>query len=107
MSRPDPQWHIVVDAWLSLPYPEWYMDCFLSRLQPDEHPVAFLGTFAAAAAAAGTHAAALAGSGVRLEAHTAIMQGPSVLRCSAIGHACTLLCCFLPYGTNFPETVNI
>ena len=58
MGRPDPQWHIVVDSWLSLPYPEWYMDYFLGHLEPSRHPLAFLSTFAAAAdAAAGNPAA--------------------------------------------------
>jgi hypothetical protein len=50
----------VVDSWLSLPYPEWYMDYFLGHLEPSRHPLAFLGAFAAATtdAAAGDPAAA-------------------------------------------------
>ena len=50
------------------------MDYFLGRIQPDEHPVAFLGAFAAAAAAAGGPAGALPGGEVRHRAPTPIIQ---------------------------------
>lgn len=52
--RPDPQWHIVVDSWLSLPYPDWYSDYFLAHFQPELMPLPFLGAFAAATAADGS-----------------------------------------------------
>ena len=51
MHRPDPQWHIVVDSWLSLPYPDWYINYFLAHFQPDAQPLPFLAAFSAAAAA--------------------------------------------------------
>ena len=50
IRRPDPQWHIVVDSWLSLPYPDWYVDYFLAHFQPGAQPLPFLAAYSAAAA---------------------------------------------------------
>lgn len=53
MSRPDPQWHVVVDSWLNIPYPDWYLDYFMTLFDASHNPQAFLGAFAAAMADSG------------------------------------------------------
>lgn len=54
MCRPDPQWHVVVDSWLNIPYPDWYLDYFMTHFDASRNPQAFLGAFAAAMADSGT-----------------------------------------------------
>ncbi len=53
VRRPDPQWHVVVDSWLNIPYPDWYLDYFMTHFDASGNPQAFLGAFAAAMADAG------------------------------------------------------
>lgn len=53
IRRPDPQWHVVVDSWLNIPYPDWYSDYFMSHFDASQNPQAFLGAFAAAMADSG------------------------------------------------------
>ncbi|CAL8463617.1 g3151 [Coccomyxa elongata] len=52
-DRPDPQWHVVVDSWLNIPYPDWYLDYFMTHFDASRNPQAFLGAFAAAMADSG------------------------------------------------------
>lgn len=53
MCRPDPQWHIVVDSWLNIPYPDWYLEYFRTHFDAMKNPHLFLGAFAAALADTG------------------------------------------------------
>lgn len=48
--RPDPQWHMVVDSWLHIPYPGWYQEYFMLHFNPAIHPEPFEGAYAAAMA---------------------------------------------------------
>lgn len=53
MHRPDPQWHIVVDSWLNIPYPQWYLDYYMSHFDASSNPEVFFGAYAAAMAESG------------------------------------------------------
>lgn len=36
--RPVPNWKVFVDVWVSLPYPEWYLDYLEIHSQEEEPP---------------------------------------------------------------------
>ena len=45
LYRPTPEWYVMVDSWLNIPYPEWYVRFvkvhFQAGLLPDAFMVAF------------------------------------------------------------------
>lgn len=49
MHRPVPEWYVMVDSWLNIPYPEWYLDYIAVHFQAELFPDAFMGAFAHAA----------------------------------------------------------
>ena len=44
-----PEWYVMVDSWLNIPYPEWYLDNIAVHFQAELFPDAFMGAFAHAA----------------------------------------------------------
>ena len=49
MHRPVPEWYVMVDSWLNIPYPEWYLDYIAVHFQAELFPDAFMAAFAHAA----------------------------------------------------------
>ena len=58
LRRPTPEWYVMVDSWLNIPYPEWYVRFVKVHFQAALSPDAFLGAFSQEAS--GTEDAQLA-----------------------------------------------
>ena len=49
MCRPVPEWYVMVDSWLNIPYPDWYLEYVRVHFQPALFPDAFMAAFSNAA----------------------------------------------------------
>ena len=45
LRRPTPEWYVMVDFWLNIPYPEWYVRYVKVHFQAAQFPDAFMGAF--------------------------------------------------------------
>ena len=45
LRRPTPEWYVMVDSWLNIPYPEWYVCYVKVHFQAALSPDAFMGAF--------------------------------------------------------------
>ena len=45
LRRPTPEWYVMVDSWLNIPYPEWYVRYVKVHFQAALSPDAFMGAF--------------------------------------------------------------
>ena len=49
MCRPVPEWYVMVDSWLNIPYPDWYLEYVRLHFRAALFPEPFMATFANAA----------------------------------------------------------
>ena len=49
VRRPVPEWYVMVDSWLNIPYPDWYLEYVRVHFQAQLFPDAFMAAYANAA----------------------------------------------------------
>ena len=85
LRRPTPEWYVMVDSWLNIPYPNWYVRYVKVHFQAALAPDAFMGAFSQEAR--GTEDAELA----QVRAHPCSSRTKQ--------HTCRVLYTLIPVST--------
>ena len=55
VRRPVPEWYVMVDSWLNIPYPAWYLEYVRVHFKAELFPDAFMAAYANAAQSKDKH----------------------------------------------------